>query len=98
MHGFDALWWISCSSFKHCEIPPNSSCRHLADFDDDTSAKTWLHNVNTTLMKFSERILNHLSGCPFRPVTPKKVVSRQSLRARSSQEVDRSPVASTVNF
>src|SRR5215472_13723313 len=64
MHGFDALWWISCSSFKHCEIPPNSSCRHLADFDDDTSAKTWLHDVNTTPMKFSERTLNHLSGMP----------------------------------
>jgi len=25
MHGFEALWWISCSRFKHCEIPPDSS-------------------------------------------------------------------------
>jgi hypothetical protein len=30
---------------------PNSSCRHLADFDDDTLAETWLHDVNTTPMK-----------------------------------------------
>jgi len=42
----------------------NSSCRHLADFDDDTLAKTWLHDVNTTLMKFSERTPNHLFGMP----------------------------------
>jgi len=43
---------------------PNSSCRHLADFDDATLAKTWLHDVNTSPMKFSERTPNHLSGCP----------------------------------
>ena len=63
MHSFGTVWWSSCLRFKHCTMVPNSSCRHLADFDDDTLAKTWL-----------------LSGCPFRPVTPKKV-SGQSLRA-----------------
>src|SRR5215472_13161643 len=77
-HSFEAVWWSSCLRFKRCTMVPNSSCRHLADFDDDTFAKTWLHDVNTTLMKFSERAPNHLSGCPFRPVTPKK---GQSLRA-----------------
>jgi hypothetical protein len=49
--------------FKRCAMVPNS--HHLADFDDDTLAKTWLHDVNTTPMKFSERTPNHLSGCPF---------------------------------
>src|SRR5262249_29899899 len=74
MHSFGTVWWSSCLRFKHCTMVPNSSCRHLADFDDDTLAKTWLHDVNTTPMKFSKRTPNHLSGCPFRPVTPKKVV------------------------
>src|SRR5262249_43383549 len=72
MHSFGTVWWSSCLRFKHCTMVPNSSCRHLADVDDDTLAKTWLHDVNTTPMKFSERTPNHLSGCPFRPVTPKK--------------------------
>ena len=77
MHSFGTVWWSSCLRFKRCTMVPNSSCRNLADFDDDTLAKTWLHDVNTTPMKFSERTPYHLSGCPFRPVTPKK----QSLRA-----------------
>ncbi len=81
MHSFGTVWWSSCLRFKRCTMVPNSSCRHLTDFDDDTLAKTWLHDVNTTPMKFSERTPNHLSGCPFRPVTLKKVVSGHSLRA-----------------
>ena len=81
MHSFGTVWWSSCLRFKRCTMVPNSSCRHLADFDDDTLAKTWLHDVNTIPMKFPERTSYHLSGCSFRPVTPKKVVSGQSLRA-----------------
>src|SRR6516164_6418100 len=69
MHSFGTVWWSSCLRFKRCTMVPNSSCRHLADFDDDTLA--WQHDVNTTPMKFSERTPNHLSGCPFRPVTPR---------------------------
>jgi len=61
MHSFGTVWWSSCLRFKRCTMVPNGSCRRLADFDDDTLAKTW----NTTLMKFSERTPNHLSGCPF---------------------------------
>jgi len=72
MHSFGTVWWCSCLRFKHCTTVPDSTCRHLVDFDDDTLAKTWPHDVNTTPMKFSERTPNHLSGCPFRPVTPKK--------------------------
>src|SRR5262249_33925485 len=98
MHSFETMLWSSCLRFKRCTMVPNSSCRHLADFDDDTLAKTWLHDVDTTPMKFSERTPNHLSRCPFRPVTPKKVVSGHSLRARSSQEVDRSPAVAIANF
>src|SRR5262249_3673702 len=49
-HSFEAVWWSSCLRFKRCTMVPNSSCRHLADFDDDTFAKTWLHDVNTTPM------------------------------------------------
>ena len=30
MHSFEAVWWISCSRFKHCVMVPNSSCRHLS--------------------------------------------------------------------
>ena len=30
MHGFDAVWWSSCSRFKHCAMVPDSSCRQLA--------------------------------------------------------------------
>ena len=73
MHSFGTVWWSSCLRFKRCTMVPNSSCRHLADFD--SLAKTWLYDVNTTPMKLS------FMGCPFRPVTPKKVVSGQSLRA-----------------
>src|SRR6516225_3065051 len=58
----------SCLRFKRCTMVPNSSCRHLADFDDDTWAKTGLHDVNTTPMNFSKRTPNHLARCPFRPV------------------------------
>ena len=61
MHSFGTVWWSSCLRFKRCTMVPNSSCRHLADFDDDTLAKTWLHDVNTTPMKFSKRTPNHLS-------------------------------------
>src|SRR6516162_7227686 len=75
MHSFGIVSWSSCLRFKRCTMVPNSSCRHLADFDDDSLAKTWLYDVNTTPMKLS------FMGCPFRPVTPKKVVSGQSLRA-----------------
>jgi hypothetical protein len=30
------VWWSSCLRFKRCTMVPNSSCRDLADFDDDT--------------------------------------------------------------
>ena len=46
MHSFGTVWWSSCLRFKHCTVVPNSSCRHLADFDDDILAKTWRHDVN----------------------------------------------------
>jgi len=70
MRSFAPVWWSSCLRFKRCAMVPNSSCRHLADFDDDSLAETWLHDVNKGPMEFSERIPDHL--CPFRPVTPKK--------------------------
>jgi len=30
MHSFEALWWISCSRFKHCAMLRDSSCRWSA--------------------------------------------------------------------
>jgi hypothetical protein len=60
---------------------PNSSCRHLADFDDDTLAKTWLLDVNTGPMEFSERTPDHLSGYSSRPFTRWSFDSAQLLRA-----------------
>jgi len=30
MHSFEAESWISCSSFKHCAMVPDSSCRDPA--------------------------------------------------------------------
>src|SRR6516164_69487 len=73
MHSFGTVWWSSCLRFKRCTMVPNNSCRRLAGFDDDTLAKTWLHDVNTTLMKFSEVTPNHLSGCPFGPSRRKRL-------------------------
>ena len=32
MHSFEAVWWISCSRFKHCAMVPDSSCCHPAWF------------------------------------------------------------------
>src|SRR5262249_8301906 len=57
MHSFGTVWWSSCLRFKRCTVVPNSSCRHLADFDDDTLAKTWLHDVNTTLGKGTQSFI-----------------------------------------
>ena len=39
MHSFGIVSWSLCLRFKRCTMVPNSSCRHLADFDDDTLAK-----------------------------------------------------------
>ena len=80
-HSFEAVWWSSCLRFKRCTMVPNNSCRRLAGFDDDTLAKKWLHDVNTTLMKFFGKDTQSFIGMPVRPVTPKKVVSGHSLRA-----------------
>src|SRR6516162_1652982 len=57
MHSFGTVWWSSCLRFKRCTMVPNSSCRHLADFDDDTLAKTWLHDVNTALGKGTQSFI-----------------------------------------
>src|SRR5262249_46237539 len=57
MHSLGTVWWSSCLRFKRCTVVPNSSCRHLADFDDDTLAKTWLHDVNTTLGKGTQSFI-----------------------------------------
>jgi hypothetical protein len=77
MHSFGIVWWSSCLRFKHCSAVPNSSCRHLADFDDDTLAKTWLHDVNTTPMKFSERTPKVIGM----PLSARHAEKGQSLRA-----------------
>jgi len=59
---------------------PNSSCRQLADFDDDTLAKTWLHDEYNPDEVFGKDTQSFI-GMPVSPVTPKKVVSGHSLRA-----------------
>jgi hypothetical protein len=58
--------------FKRCAMVPNS--RHLADFDDDTLAKTWLHDVKYNSDEVFGKDTQSFIGMPLS-------VSGQSLRA-----------------
>jgi hypothetical protein len=36
MHGFDAVWWNSCSRFKHCAMAPEHQARMMRHAIDGT--------------------------------------------------------------
>jgi hypothetical protein len=80
MHSFGNVWWSSCLRFKHCTVVPNSSCRHLADFDDDTLAKTWLHDVKNNPDEVFGKDTQSFIGMPL-SARHAEIVSGQSLRA-----------------